>query len=163
MEPRTDCSASRLCGGSRSIKAHPDCGTAVTALMSTAGWRGRSYGRPKGPLSAQREAGCAQLLSTNSGRRLTGCGQVLWTSAGKDRLRASVEAADDPDELALDEHAGVEHRRVFLVGRLEADPAGFLEEALEGDRVLLDLGDHDVAVARRGLGPDHDEVAVSDV
>ena len=38
-------------------------------------------------------------------------------------------------------------RLVLGVGRLEADPALLLEEALEGDRVLLDLGHDDVAVA----------------
>ena len=64
----------------------------------------------------------------------------------------SVEPADDADELALDADVVVELRRVGRVRRLEADPVLLLEEALQGDRVLLDLGDDDVAVAGRGCG-----------
>src|SRR5450759_442812 len=76
---------------------------------------------------------------------------------------ASVEAADHPDELALDPDVVVVHRLVLGVRRLEADPALFLEDALERDGVLLDLGHDDVAVPRGGLWPDHDEVSVRDV
>ena len=54
-------------------------------------------------------------------------------------------------------------RRVRLVGGLQPDFVLLLEEALEGDRVLFHLGDHDVAVAGGLLRPDDDEVTVRDV
>src|SRR5262245_25077578 len=79
-----------------------------------------------------------------------------WADPGP----TSVEAADDADELPLDPHVVVELRRVLGVRRLEADLVLLLEEPLQGDRVLLDLGHDDVAVAGRRLGPDQDIVAV---
>src|SRR5829696_9768302 len=69
----------------------------------------------------------------------------------------SVEAADDADELSLDPDRGVELWRVVRVGGLEADPVLLAEESLEGDGVLLDLGDDDVAVASGLLRSDDDE------
>src|ERR1700690_4446293 len=114
MDPSTDCSASRLCGGSRSIKARPDCGTAVTTWMSRRGRRGRPYGRPDGVACGPRNARLSRRSSTNPDRSLKGCGR----SCGRVPL---VEAADHPEELALDQDAVIEHRGVFLVRRLEAD------------------------------------------
>ena len=70
--------------------------------------------------------------------------------AGRVRRPPSVELADDSDELSLDAHVVVELRRVGRVGRLETDLVLLLEEALQRDRVLLDLGDDDVAVAGGG-------------
>src|SRR5450755_3516334 len=108
MEPRTDCSASRLCGGSRSIKAHPDCGTAVTALVSRAGWRGRSYGRGTTARSGQQEDGFSPRSIHESRSPVDRMWTILWTAPPMARVeglhrwlasRVSVEAADDPDEL----------------------------------------------------------------
>src|SRR5258707_1243582 len=75
----------------------------------------------------------------------------------------SVEPSDDADELPLDSYVVIKLRRVVRVGGLESDLVLLLEEALERDRVLLDLGHDDVAVAGRRLGPDEDEVAIGDV
>src|SRR5215218_10819919 len=75
----------------------------------------------------------------------------------------SVEAADDADELSLDPDRGVELWRVVRVGGLEADPILLAEESLQGDGVLLDLGDDDVAVASGLLRSDDDEVTVRDM
>ena len=77
--------------------------------------------------------------------------------------RAQSSRRMTPIELALDPHVGIELRRVVRVGGLQADSVLLAEEPLEGDRVLLDLGDHDVAVARRLLRPDDHEVPVRDV
>ena len=85
------------------------------------------------------------------------------TRASAVQSRRLSRASDDPDELALDPDVVVELGRVGRVGRLEPDLVLLLEEALEGDGVLLDLGDDDVAVAGRGLRADEDEVAVGDV
>jgi len=41
-----------------------------------------------------------------------------------------VQAADDAYQLALDSNVVVEHRRVGIVGRLQADPSRFLKELL---------------------------------
>src|SRR6185369_7843226 len=70
----------------------------------------------------------------------------------------SVELANHADELALDPHVVVELRLVGRVRGLEADAVLLSEEALEGDGVLLDLGNHDVAIASRRLRPDEHEV-----
>ena len=75
----------------------------------------------------------------------------------------SIEFPNDPDQLSLDAHIVIELRRVGRVGRLQSDLVLLLEEALQGDGVLLDLGHDDVAVAGRRLRADEDEVAIRDV
>ncbi len=74
-----------------------------------------------------------------------------------------IEAANDPDQLALDPYVVEVHRRIGWVRRLQADSILLLEEAFEGDRVFIDLCDNNVPIARRGLGADQDEVAVRDL
>jgi hypothetical protein len=69
---------------------------------------------------------------------------------------------DYPDEFALDSHGLVVLRRIGGVRRLEPNAAVLLEEPLERDGVLFDLGDDDVSVPGRLLGADHDVVAVRD-
>ena len=94
------------------------------------------------------------------------CGRFRrgWVSrlASPAARRGAVEAADHPDELALDPDGVIELRRIGRVRGLEPDPAVLLEEPLERDGVLLDLGDHDVPVPGGLLGADHDVVTIRD-
>src|SRR4051812_21613053 len=143
IAPSTDCSASRLWGGRRSITGTPrllaGCVTfSVTAAIVC-------------PL------GCyPQTPSTNWRAHADGCEKPVDS-------RPLVQPPNHADELALNSNVVVEHRRVVRVRRLQSDAVLLLEESLERDRVLLDLGDDDVAVPGSVLRPDEDEVAVGDV
>ena len=59
----------------------------------------------------------------------------------------SIEASNDTDELPLNADVVVKLGGIIRIRRLKADPVLLLEEPLQRDRVLLDLGDDDVPVA----------------
>src|SRR6188768_3029988 len=121
IAPSTDCSASRLCGGRRSITRTPK------------GGRGRHCpGRTPGSFQRSRAPRCAAFHGI---RPAVGS---LWRTSWISTWR-SVQFADDPDELALDPDVVIELRRVLRIRRLEADLVLLLEEPLQGDRVLFDL------------------------
>src|ERR1035437_7106934 len=155
-EPSTACSESRFWGGNRSITVGGPPGVAgfVLSPMVAPGCGRDSTKRPF-------PAGSIPKIGAAVGG--------AWKAAGDNRHAAAprrprlVQAADDPYELALDPHVVVEHGRVIWVGRLEADATLFLEELLEGDRVLFHLGDDDVPVSGRLLRADQDKVSVLDV
>jgi hypothetical protein len=67
---------------------------------------------------------------------------------GRQAGQLSIETPNYADQLALNADVVVELGRVVRIRRLESDPVLLLEEALERDGVLLDLGHDDVAVAR---------------
>src|SRR5690349_15928979 len=138
--PRTDRSASSDWGGRRSMDTATP-GDQTMCPMFTLEGGSMEGGTPRPPSTDRRPS----------------IGIRGWI------VDRSVHAADDPHELALDAHVRVVLGRVLVVGRLETDPALLPVEALERDRVLLHLGDHDVPVARRLLRPDDHEVPVRDV
>ena len=77
----------------------------------------------------------------------------LWISRRPAPRRRLVNAAKDADEHTLHVHVRVVHRLVGLIGWLQANPTGLAEELLQGDFVLFDLGDHDVAIGESGSAP----------
>src|ERR1035437_3748261 len=155
IEPSTACSESRFWGGNRSITV------GGSPWVDGFVWR-QCWRCAPGPTPPTDEFG--PELSPKSGRLWAERGQPLWRTAPQGRPGpASVQPADDPDQLALDPHVVVEHGRVVWVGGLKADATLFLEELLEGDRVLFHLGDDDVPVSGRLLWPDQDKVPVLDV
>src|SRR5450759_3621359 len=163
--PRTDCSASMLWGGRRSRD---------TRTPDAVGWTAYRGGGPPWP-----PRGCPRtrddipsgdgVFGGKRGKPVDGPGSArsfrsagpIQGAGGAGRSR-SVEAADHPDELALDSHGLVVLWRISGVRRLEPNATILLEEPLERHRVLLDLGDDDVSVPGRLLGADHDVVAVRD-
>src|SRR2546427_11476201 len=76
--------------------------------------------------------------------------------------RRSAELADDAYHFALDLDLAGEDRLHLAVGRLESDALLFAEEALEGDAVVLEQRDHDVAVTGGRLWLDDHVVAIVD-
>ena len=128
-----------------------------------------------GGLPPRPPAGCPRVrgdipnrtcgMGAARGYPVDGCGWPacqISRQARPSARRRSIEAADHPDELALDPYRVVVLRRIGRVGRLEPHAPVLLEEPLERDGVLLHLGDDDVTVAGGLLGPDHDVVTVRD-
>src|SRR5438093_2471871 len=155
LAPRNDCYTSSVCVGRRSVT-----GTSmVTAERVT-------LSVTSGPVCP--EGTCPRTSSTDFAWPVGGlwkpCGQAPDRSViGRSGRPALVEPSNHPDQLALDPNVVVELRRIRLVRRLKPDAVLLLEEPLEGHSVLLDLGDHDVAVPGGRLGSDENEVAVRDV
>src|SRR6202008_2378866 len=114
IAPRTDCSASRLCGGRRSITGTSKSRCRLCHLECHG-----CGGVPDRDLSPK----FVHRFPPPGGRRV----ETVWTAP------RSVEAADDSDQLSLDPHVVIELRGVGRVRRLQPDAVLLLEEALEGD------------------------------
>ena len=75
-----------------------------------------------------------------------------------------MECAQDADEHALDlEALGHINRIHGAIGRLKADAAAFLVEALKGGVAFFQQGDDDIAIAGGFAALDDDIVAIGNV
>src|ERR1035437_9153744 len=134
IEPRTACSESRFWGGSRSITGGGLTGGNDIARLPDGAARHIANPGPRAASHQQNAGDGGPNVDNYVDEPLVSAGGPA--PADGPVPAGSVQAADDPDQLALDPDVVVEHRRVIRVGRLQADPSRFLEEALERDRVL---------------------------
>src|SRR4051795_7128481 len=113
MAPRTDCSASRLWGGSRSITAYYCSGAGWGPLSSVAGPPVRSTKRDD-PWPAHPRLRTAGGADVDNRRGYPRASASAWSARrGQPALAAPlVELADDADQLPLDPHVVVELRGI---------------------------------------------------
>src|SRR6476469_2935915 len=112
----------------------------------------RTETRARGPRTEHRSAGRSRARRRRADRASALDVRERGRGADNDGIGRSgkpplIELPNDSDELALDTDIVIELGRIGGVGWLEPDLVLLLEEALERDRVLVDLGNDDVPIA----------------
>jgi hypothetical protein len=92
------------------------------------------YDMVGGPLSANVEAPEAEMMVGSA--ELENCRQSIGKAL--DVMRESIQAAE----------RGLQVARESRAGRGDGDPAGVRQKSVNGERVSIDLGAEEVAVAR---------------